>query len=380
MRNDRLLILVIAAATLVGCGAPESDLGTLKSKRDSLMGVKADVASQIEKLEQQIALMDTSIERRYINVNVMPLSKKTFTHQFEVHGVVEADKVVEVYPEAAGRIRAIMVKEGQKVAAGQTLITLNVDVVVNQKKEVEGSLALAKDLFERQKKLWEEDKIGSEVEYLQSKNRFESLQSTLKALEAQIAMGVVRAPHDGIVDEIFAKVGGAGNPMAPVLRLVNTNQVYIETEVSEDYVGVITKGSKVSVQFPSIDYMVDTTVAYAGNYIDPGNRTFKVLVNLNNKKGLLKPNLLATMKVVDFEKESEFVIPSSAVMQDTEGKSYVYVVAKKEGELVARKVYLEVGKSNESGTLVISGLTGDEKLITVGARSVTDGEYIKIKS
>lgn len=380
MKNKLIIILGIAA-TLISCG-PKADgtLGELLEKKDSLEKVKSKVLGELDEIQQQIAKIDTTIKRRYVNVTVTQLKKQPFQHEFEVHGVVEANQSVEVYPEMNGRIKSVTVHEGQKVSAGQVLARLNTDVLVNQRKEVQASYDLAKDLFERQRTLWENDQIGSEVEYLQAKNRKESLENSLKTIDAQIAMSVVKAPHDGVVDDVFMKTGEMATPAFPIARLVNTNQVYIETEISEEYVGKVNKGTRVSVRFPSINYSVDTTISYVGNFIDPGNRTFKAIVNLANKDGMLKPNLLATMGVVDFKRESEYVIPSKAVMQDTKGNSYVYVAVPKDGEMAARKVFLEIGKSNEDGTLILSGLKGDEKVIIKGARIVTDGEYIKIKS
>lgn len=380
MKNTLIITLGIAAM-MISCGPkPDGKLGDLMARKDSLEKVKAKVLSELDAVQHEIAKIDTTIKRRYVNVTISQLKKQPFQHEFEVHGVVEADQSVEVYPEMNGRIKSVAVREGQKVSAGQVLARLNTDVLVNQRKEVQASYDLAKDLFERQRTLWEKDKIGSEVEYLQAKNRKESLESSLNTIDAQIAMSVVKAPHDGVVDDVFMKTGEMATPAFPIVRLVNTNQVYIETEISEEYVGKVAKGTRVSVRFPSINYSVDTSIAYVGNFIDPGNRTFKAIVNLANKDGMLKPNLLATMGVVDFKRESEYVIPSKAVMQDTKGNSYVYVAVPKEGEMAAKKVFLEIGKSNEDGTLILSGLEGDEKVIIKGARIVTDGEYIKIKS
>ncbi|PCJ88772.1 MAG: hypothetical protein COA57_02870 [Flavobacteriales bacterium] len=101
-------------------------------------------------------------------------------------------------------------------------------------------------------------------------------------------------------------------------------------------------------------------------------------MDLNNKDNILKPNLLSVLNIRDFEQDSVVVVPSNIIQQDASGADFLFIIEKNSETLKAKKMMLEAGKSYNSETMIKSGLKGDEEIILKGARSIKDGQEIKI--
>jgi len=381
--NKIILIQIVSLTFLIGaCGSgSESNLAKKIALRDSCQAVVDDLNSQIKDLNDEITELDSTLKKnkRIKVVSTKKLSAGKFFHFFEVHGAVEADKNILITPEMQGVVRQIKVVEGQKVSAGQTLMILDTDVIQKNVNEVKVQFSHANDLFNRQQKLWDQQ-IGSEVQYLEAKNRKESLENRLKALQAQLDQANIKAPETGVIDEILPKIGEMASPQMPVIRLVDLSKVYIKSDVSENYIKAVQKGATVLVKFPSLDEEVEAKITQVGNFINPNNRTFKIKIALDNSNNLYKPNLLAVIQIKDFEKDSVISVPSSFILADAGGKEYVYVVDKEGNKNRAKKVFVETGLAYQGATMMKKGLYGNEELITEGSRSVTDKEIVEIKN
>ena len=229
MKTIRIAAL---ALILASCSASVDDLAVLNKQKDSLVKVITDAETQLKAVEAAIAEKDTT--KRLTLVSTRTISSVPFEHYVEVVGNLEAGGNTTLFPEANGTVQRILVKEGQRVAAGQVLMELDAAVLQSSLKEAQTSLDLANSVYERQAKLWEQ-KIGSEIQYLQAKNNKESIESRIATLRQQIKMTRVTAPFAGIVDEVFPKVGEMANPAQPAARLINLEKPYLEAEVSENY-------------------------------------------------------------------------------------------------------------------------------------------------
>ncbi len=308
-------------------------------------------------------------------ITAMQLSKANFSHYFTVQGVVEAAQNAQLFPEMGGRITSIPVKEGDKVRKGQILMMLDSRVVDNQISEIKSRLNLAKIVYEKQKSLWDQE-IGSEIQYLEAKNNYESLQRNLETLEAQRSMYVVSAPFSGIVDEVLPKVGEMANPAMPAFRLINMDDVYVKADITERYLDKIKAGDSVKVTFPSLNHEVMTTIGRMGNYINPNNRTFKIRLDLPNDDRKLLPNLLAEINVRDYHVSEAITIPTDLVQLTPTGQEFVYII----DNGLAVKKEITTGMSYDGEFEVTSGLAGTEMLIDKGARSIKDGDEVEIRS
>lgn len=371
-------IFISLGLLLAACGGDE-ELAMLKEKKAELETNMSEMRAEIKELDQKIAKLDTTTQKKLALVSTIPVEVKTFTHYFEVHGNVEADKNVSLYPETQGTIKRISVKEGDRVKKGQLLAVLDTEIIKNNISEVETSLELATTVFERQNRLWSQ-KIGSEIQFLEAKNNKESLENRLNTLRSQLDMSMIKAPFAGVIDEIFPKEGEMASPQQPMLRLINLDKVYVKSDVSEAYLSKIRKGNSIEVNFPSIEKEMTSEIALIGQYINPENRTFKIQVDVDNYDQAIKPNLLAILKIKDYEKENAIVIPSNVIQQDASGNDYVFVIDRSTGEDKVQKVVIEKGYSYRNTTVVLKGLNAKSELVYKGARSVQDGEQIKIIS
>lgn len=374
----RYIAFILPAIFLFACSeAPTDDLSALRSEKDSLTAVQKEVNKRIAEIDNILSSKEEG--KDLIQITAIKMESKSFAHYIDLYGNVESSKNIVIYPETAGLIKSILVEEGDEVRAGQLIATLDSDVLRSNLKEVETSLELANTLFEKQKKLWD-NKIGSEVQFLEAKNRKEALESTKQTLLSQIEMANITAPFNGIVDEIFPKVGEMASPQMPLARLVNLNDVYIKADVSETYVRTIKQGSEAIVSIPALKLEVKSKVGQVGQYINPNNRTFKVRIELpDSVETEIKPNLLAQLKIKDFEvKDSAITVPNRMIQQTPNGEDYVMLVKKEGGLNVIEKRMIQTGISYQGETLVKGGLNEGDVLVDKGSRNIKDGQEVKI--
>jgi membrane fusion protein, multidrug efflux system len=376
MRN---WIFILAIVVLSSCGAKKADDET--AIRDQIAAYKKEIAAlnmKVSDLEKQLLVLDTSINNNAIPVEVLDLAFMPFKHYIEVSGSAEAVKAAYISPEMGGQIRDIYVKEGDYVEKGKLLARLNTDITESSIKELESALALADTVFQKQQRLWNQG-IGSEIQYLNAKNAKESLEQKLVTANAQLDMSLIKAPISGIVDNINQKKGELAAPGMMLMQIVNLDEMYINADVSETYLPQVKEGAEVRVQFPVYpDKTLQTPIYRKGNVINPSNRTFQIQLRLSNPDKQLKPNLLAVVQINDFSSDTAIIVPSILIKQDITGY-YVFTAQKADGRWIAKKVYIQPGKSYIDKTMVLSGLSQGEKVITKGYNMVSDGSEIAVK-
>lgn len=376
-----IIITLTAIALLSACGGSNSSqLEEKRTLRDSLKEVYSNTGKELAEVEEWLTKNDTTIRRNVPLVTTLSVEQKTFEHFFEAHGTAEAKKNAVIYPNAPGNVRGILVSEGQKVSKGQKLLDLDSDILAKQRQEVQANYELARTTFEKQKKLWDQN-IGSEIQFLQAKAQMEALEATMATLHEQERMQEIRAPFSGHVDEIFINLGEMASPQMPVVRMVDLGEMHIEADVSESHIANVQEGDPVQVSFPSISVAFNSTIAYKGQFINPGNRSFKIWVEMPKEGGQVLPNALGKVKIRDHVQDSAIVIPTRLIQEDGEGRSFVYAVSNGDGNLKAKKVFVENTLSYQGESLINSesGLKADETLIDEGSRLVVDGQEVRLQ-
>ena len=373
MKNS--LIWAVALGAVACSQEGNTDLAQLQGERDSLVALTQTAAARIQEIDAQLASLDST--RELTSVTVLEVRPETFIHSFEALGKVEADRSVNLLPEMGGQIKRVLVSEGERVVAGQTLIELDNSVMRSSLDDVKKSLSLATTLFEKQERLWKQG-IGSEVQYLQAKTNKESLEQRIQTVQNQLAMSRVKAPFAGTVDEMNAKEGEFAAPGMALGRLISTGKASVTADIPESYSNVVGKGQKVDLFFPSINKTLEARVTQVSDYINPDNRSYKVYVNLP-ATGEYKPNMLAKVKVRDYEADQALSVPAALVQQDMSGNNYVFVwKLVKDGIGSVEKRAVEVGKNNGEQVEIKSGLVLGETLVDKGARTVRDGQSVKV--
>ena len=354
------------------------DLGQIRAKKSELDNKMQQISAEIKLLNTEIEILDTL--KRVPLVTAIKLKNEVFTHFLELQGNVTTKQNVLIYPEVAGTLEKVFVKEGQKVTKGQVLARIDDGGLGQQLAQLQIQADLAKTTFERQKRLWDQ-KIGSEIQYLQAKSSYESQQQAVNQLKQQLAKTTVRAPFSGTIDDIITEQGSVvGAGQTQLIRIVNLDNMYIETEVPERYISNVVAGKNVQVEFAVLGKTIDTKVRQASDFINPANRTFKVEIAIPNKEKTIKPNLTAKLKINDYTSENALLVPQSIISENAEGEQYVYVVKNKNanGEGVANRVIIKTGKTQGDVIEVLEGIENGVEIIKEGARSVKDGQTVKV--
>ena len=366
----KILILLTAAVIIASCGATKTADDEI-SKRALLQQYKQelhDLKLEIGTLEKELG---TTEKNEVVKVKVTELQNDTFEHFVEVTGNVEALDDVEVSPETIGIIDEVFVKEGQTVKKGAVLAKLNTDILERSMDEVMVQLDLANLNYERQNNLWKQN-IGSEMQYLQSKNTKEGLEKRVESLKTQIEMGKIKSPVSGVVDVVYQKKGHIGNPQMPFAKVINISKMKVYADISEFYLTKIKKGDVVDLFFPALNREIKAPINQIGNSIDPNNRTFRVRINLNNPDKMIKPNLVSIIKVRDYFNMEAIAVPVLYIKEDLKG-SYTYIVETKNSKNSAKKVYVKTGVTNNNVIEVVEGLTAGMKIVSEGYNQIIDG-------
>lgn len=378
MNINKIISVMVLSLIVFSCERPtelDQKKADLKAKKKEL----AEIRKEIKALENEISEMDPEFakaNRKAKLVTTLAVENTKFEHFIEVSGSVKSRRNVDISSESIGSIQEIRYKEGDDVVAGQVIIVLDNSMFTRTYDELQTQYELAITLFEKQEKLWKQD-IGTEIQYLEAKNRKEALKNQIETLRTQIDKTYVKAPFSGTIDEIIVRVGQLAQPGVPLLRLVSMSDMYVNAEVSEAYIGKFQKRDPVHVQFPSINKGFDSRISAVGQVINMDNRTFTVEVSIIKPDYILKPNMIAVVSIKDFEATEAAVVPTNLIQSDARG-DFVYVVTNNSEQTIARKVPVERGYTYKNRTMIDNGLKGDEKLIHEGFKEVSDGTLVKV--
>lgn len=370
----KVFISILSLAILASCGGKTDELAGLRKERTKLKSEISKLESSLKKLDIKIDDLDTTNNQVLARVEVGKSIVKPFSEKVTFQGSIEANKNVMVSPQSNGAITNIYVKEGEYVTAGKALASLDSDILGRNVQEIEKSLELANYMLEKQTRLKEQG-VGTELDYIQSKNQKESLESKLATLNTQASKNRVTSPISGYVDKIFPNIGEMGSPQAPMFRVLNLDKVTVVSDVSEAYLSSIKAGNNVSVYFPSINYTLeDLKITRVGRYINPANRTFQIQIDIPNATGTILPNLLAEVKVTKKHTEKALLVPSKGIFEDNKGQKFLYVI---KGD-IAKKKFIEVDFVEGDTTQLIKGIEEGEIVITRGGSAIEDGEKVQV--
>ncbi|MGC8824763.1 MAG: efflux RND transporter periplasmic adaptor subunit [Bacteroidales bacterium] len=363
--------MILLIALLVACGKTDKQAELIKLRKQ-----QAILAEKIKQLEAEIAA-DTTIKHapKGIRVGITDLHPTTFYHAIEVQGKVDGDNSVSVFCEGAGGIvEEIYVTEGQYVKKGQVLAKLDDAIFQTQLKTALSSLEYVTTLYNKQKALWEQ-KIGSEVQYLNLKNQKETLEGQVATLKEQINNSRIVSPITGTVEDIPIKKGQMVSPAIVAFRVIDLSSLKIVADVSESYSTRIKVGDRVTVFLPDLKKEITGKVDFCSRYINPVNRTFNVTLRIPSNDPAIKANMIAVLRIVDYQNPAALVVPVNVIQTDQKGK-YILVAEQTDGSYVARKKYVEAGETYRGITEIRSGLKEGDKVITVGFQELEDGQYV----
>ena len=384
MKN--IYTILIATLFLVSCGGDKKEnfetilnsqnLENIVAKKKEIEAEQLKLVTQIEQLNAQIEVLDTVKKLSLITTFIT--KEEVFNHFLELQGNVTTKENLVISPEYSGVLTSVYIKEGQRVRKGQKLAKIDDGGMSQQLAQLEIQANLAKTTFERQERLWNQ-KIGSEIQFLQAKSNYEAQQMAVNQMKSQLAKTVVTAPFSGTIETVISNQGSVVSPGVQLFRIVNLSNMYIETDVPEKHLTNVRKNKNVIVNFPVLNKTINSKIRQASNFINPANRTFKIEVAIPNKDNDIKPNLTAKLKINDYTNPSAILIPQSIISENANGEQYVYIANDRNGKkATTQRVIIKTGKTQGDVIEVLNGLESGVEIIQEGARSVKDGQTVEV--
>lgn len=372
----KILIISTLSILLFACGKKEdnANIDTLIASKNvkALQAKKTLIQADLAKIDDALATLDVKKEEAL--VSVLTVNDTIFSHYLEVQGSVDTKENILVQPEYQGTLVSLTVKAGQRVSKGQVLGRIDDAGLSQQVASLENQYALAKTTFERQKNLWNQ-KIGSEIQYLQAQTQMVSAQRGVAQVKAQLAKTIIKAPFTGTIDEVFVEKGQVVAPSAQgLMRIVNLSNMYVSTSIPETYIGKLKIGTEVDVFLTSLGKTYKGKVRQIGNFVNPSNRSFGIEVSVPNPENLLRPNQVANLKITDYVSKNTLVVPTNVIQEDGEGNKFVYTAINLSGKTgTAKKVIVKPGQSSDNVTEILSGLSNNDVIVTEGMNTISDG-------
>ena len=382
------LTTLLTLLIFIQCGSPikksiteiisEGSLEEIQLLKTTHVKTINQLKKELNQLNEALLLKDQT--QRYVLVESIELEKEIFNHFVSFQGSIETDKNVVIYPEIPGLLKKIHVKEGQQVTEGTLLAEISDGGLIDQLDQLKLQLKLAKTTYNRQKRLWNQ-KIGSEIQFLQAKTTYLSLQKSVSQMNDQVTKTKITAPFDGIIDHIIADSGSNLSPgMTPIMRIINLDQMKVTAEIPEMHLPNIQKNTSAIVSVPVLGIQFNEVVANVGNFINPNNRSFRVEISINNQNGALKPNMTAEIKVNDYKNREAILVPIKDVLENQNGESYVYLLeVSDEANDVYKvvKTFVKLGKTSDNKIEIIEGLEVGDKIVEEGIRLIKDQQLVK---
>ena len=381
MKNLYFLFIVLT----ISCSNNEStfeevlkstNIELLKEKRNQLTNIQQKTYEKINLIDSRLKAI--SNESKDPIVYVKKLEESTFKHYVELQGDVKSNKIVSIFPEFSGIIKEIKVKSGDNVIKGQKLAIIDDGGLKQQLAQLKITFELVKTTYERQKRLWEQ-KIGSEIQYLETKSIYEAQKQSIDQINKQLEKTVIKAPFDGVIDNVIVKEGEVIYPgRSNLMLLVNLDNMYVESKVPEKYLNTVTENKDVIMYFPMLDLNLESSIKYSANFINPSNRTFRIEADIPTNIYNIKPNLNAKIKVNDYTNENAITVKLNHINIDSENNKYVYKIVNKENTNYAVKTAIETGLKNGDFIEVTKGLLKNDIIVTEGFRNLTNNSTVKI--
>jgi len=353
-----------------------NDMEQIKLKRKEIAASQQDLINKLQIIDNKLEELNTNPQLPI--VKVVTVSAVKFDHFVQVQGSVKSDELINIFPEFSGVIKNIYVKSGDIVKKGQPLIKIDDGGLKEQLSQLEIRFELTKTTFERQKRLWDQ-KIGSEIKFLETKSIYEIQKQGINQLKRQIKKTLIEAPFSGTIDNVVAKKGEVVYPgKSNLMMLLNLNNLYIESNVPEKYISTISSGNKAVVHFPLLNKTILTTVRQSGNYINPINRTFKIEMDIKKNNLNIKPNLNSKVNINDYSNKEALMINQNFISIDSNNKEYVYKMYNKNNKTYVSKTSIVTGKNDGVNVEVLSGLNSSDKIVSEGIRKLVDNAQVQI--
>jgi RND family efflux transporter MFP subunit len=246
------IMLSLAIVAIAACSGGSS-VEKKKAELEKLKTQQTELAAKIATIEDELKAAGDSLseeDTRSKVVAISPITRQTFVHAIDIQGKVDGDENITYSAKVPSIVTKINVKNGQNITTGTILAELDTKIVKAQMDVVKKQYELVKTLYEKRKELWDQ-KVGSEIEFLQAKNQKESLEKQLESIKENLDMYYIRAEFNGTIDEVAIKVGQNVAPGVKCVTVVNPGKLKIKANLSESYSSFVKTGNPTKIYFPN---------------------------------------------------------------------------------------------------------------------------------
>lgn len=313
---------------------------------------------------------------RLIPVETVTIVKDRFEDFIRLTGTVEAIDDATISAETSGRILYIR-DRGERVREGEVIARLDDRLIQAQYDVARTGYELAEDTFNRLEALYA-DSIISTQDYNSARAQRDQARAQLDQASKQLQDANITAPFTGRVEDRMIRAGELINPGMPVVRLVNTDRVRILSGIPERYSAEIREGNDVVVNLHSIGGQSRTSrISSAGSVIDPDTRTYTIEIELSNPDQLMKPDMVADLRVKRQLLEDVVIIPRTAIVRDETGV-FVFVAREENGRKIADLAEVRTGTASGPLIQILEGIGEGDEVVVSGMRNLSIGDELNV--
>lgn len=313
---------------------------------------------------------------RPANVAATSVRPDTWQQQRQAVGSLTAVDTVAVSTEVPGIIETIAFDSGARVAAGDTLLTLDRTVDRAELNGLEAEAELARIEFRRAEDLLDQRAI-SPSQFDEARARLDSAIAAVESQRARIAQKTITAPFDGVLGLRRVSPGQYLGPGSEIVTLRRIDPIYADFTVPERFLPRIATGQTVEVRTSAYETVFNGTVTAVEPDIDDQTRSVSVRATLDNPDARLRPGMFARIRLLQATQREVLTIPRTAVNFNTYGDFAMRIVEGENG-LVTERVQIETGEARDGRVEVVSGLAEGDRVVAAGLVKVRPGQPITL--
>lgn len=291
-------------------------------------------------------------------------------------GTVEASQTIPLTFQSSGTVEQVLIQEGDVVHKGQLLAVVNKSDNQSIYNSSLASYQQAKDAFDRMKQVYDKGSL-SEVKWVDMETKMEQAKSQLQIAKNNLEKCNLYAPTNGIIGKRNIEPGQSSISNLSPIELVKIEKVSIKISVPENEIGKIKKGLTATFTISALENKsFEGVVDHVGVVADQFSRTYEVKIGVNNPHLEMKPGMVCDVTLNTTIQKGLIIVPYNAVMKDTDGNSFVYLVSPENHSV--KKQVIKVGNYQTSGIAVISGLKPNQTIVVEGKEKLSDNSIISL--
>jgi membrane fusion protein (multidrug efflux system) len=301
-------------------------------------------------------------------VKVAPVKQGTVVSEATAVGTLLANESVVIRPEIAGRVTGIHFKEGERVAAGTKLVSLDSEEVRAQRAATEAELLWSQQRYDRADELYKKNFISSQA-LDEARANLSRAKARVAEDEARLRKSEVVAPFAGTLGLRMISPGAYVRAGDDIVRLEDLSVMKLDFRIPETYLAKLRRDQEVGLQvdaYPERTFK-GRTFAFEST-LDEKTRTVLVRARVPNPGAELKPGMFARVSLVLDTRPGSLLIPEEAVVPRG-NQSFVFRVIDGRAQLTA----VELGVRQPGVVQVVKGLSADDRVVTDGHQKLQDG-------